>query len=48
MLEHSVFVGVISMLLFEAAVARRTVKRQDIPVLRRTLDRVWTQHRVGI
>lgn len=45
--RHDVFVGVTSMVLFEAAIARRFVVQLDLPVLRETVSGDWPPYSVG-
>ena len=46
--RHDIFVGVTSMLLFEASVARRHVVQLDLPVLRQAVAGDWPPYDAGI
>jgi hypothetical protein len=45
--RHDVFVGVTSMVLFEAALARRFTAQLDLPVLRQSVAGDWPPYAVG-
>lgn len=45
--RHDVFIGVTSMLVFEAAVARRAVIQLDMPALRRAVAGDWPPYDAG-
>lgn len=45
--RHDLFVGVTSMVLFEAAVARRAVIQLDVPALRRSVAGDWPPYDAG-
>lgn len=46
--RHDVFIGVTSMLLFEAAVARRAVIQLDVPALRQAVAGGWPPYDAGV